>query len=285
MTNKSFLFIVLLFSFHMSAQKTVEVANSSINYIKVIEVQNTQAWTEIMLEFNPVEPVNATLHAPSGTSPFVLSDQKGNRYALTGQTGWNGPDNAGFGAIKLTAGQKKYVKLFFNKLKNINDIYSLTEVNCEGNGCWNFYNIKLKDKKTPLPPVEDNVIAKIDSTWVDYDITENGAYGMKIHLKFNVHNMKDSKCTLTVRFMNEKEEFLKTTNVPYSNKSGHIALFSYLTPLYNNTLYRDVTFFMPYNEFQLPKGVYNLKFDVDFLGKEGTGIKHLALYNFRYTKN
>ena len=33
--------------------------------------------------------------------------------------------------------------------------------------------------------------ASFDSIWVDYDVTENGVYGMRIHLNFSTYGMKD----------------------------------------------------------------------------------------------
>ena len=272
------------------------------------------------------------MYAPSGKSPFVLTDKRGNRYALMSQTGWGGSLSGGFGSIQLTAYKKKYVKLFFNKLNNVNDIYSLTEVDCNGSHCWNFYNIKLNGSNvTKIPERTTNTTtnkstrtysgnvnssgsssgsstsstknttkttyvntkkfdkskasAKFDETWIDYDVyDEDGRYGMRIHTKFTVYNMKDQLCYFTVRFMKDKK-FLKTTNYKFKNTSGQIELKKSLRPAYESTVYKDKAVFMPYKELNLTKGKHYIKADVDVFHSDGSLLKHLGFKEFKYTKN
>ena len=274
------LITILFWVFDLYGQMTVEVGRTQTDYITISEVKNTTSRTEILLKFNPTKDLEGTLHAPSGKNPFVLSDQKGNRYALVSQAGWNGTETGGFGKRKMHAGLAFEVKLFFNKLPNVADIYSLTEVGCDHDGCWNFYDIKLVDDSASKPS------ASLDSLWVDYDVyDDNGRFGMKIHAKFTVHNMKNKQCFLSSRFQDEKDEFLKTTNTAFQNKSGQISLFQSITPIYDSALFHDQSVFMPYNEFKLPKGKYSLKYDVDILDKSGNLIKHLKLGNFTFTQN
>ncbi|XLS28157.1 hypothetical protein ACJD0Z_13210 [Flavobacteriaceae bacterium M23B6Z8] len=316
---KKFLFCgILLVSLNLSAQNKITVGTSYSDYIKIIEIENTEAWTEVMLEFYPSSSTSGTLHAPSGTSPFVLTDKKGNRYALISQTGWGGSLSGGFGSVSLKANTKKYVKLFFNRLKSVNDIYSLTEVDCDGTNCWNFYNIKVgsasvtsssKSKsnynsndssssnsssnssttKTTYVNTKSldksKVSAKFEKTWIDYDVyDDNGDYGMRIHNKFFVYNMDGQTCYLTLRFM-KGENFLKTSNASYKNISGQIELKKTLKPAYASTVYNDKTVFMPYSELNLSSGKHLIKCDVDIFYADGTLLKHLGFKSFNYTKN
>lgn len=128
----------------------VTVGRSLSDYIKLEDVYNTSTRTVVVLVFNPKSSTNGTLHAPTGQYPFVLSDKRGNRYALKSQSGWNGPDANGYGSISLTANANKRVKLYFDKIANVEDVYSLTEVGCGDNGstsnCWNFYTIKVSKR-------------------------------------------------------------------------------------------------------------------------------------------
>ncbi|MDY8135625.1 hypothetical protein [Aquimarina sp. 2201CG5-10] len=283
MVRKYFLIGLFLISLQIVAQqKTVEVGNAVSNYVKLVDVQNAGSWTEISLELLPTSTVNGTLHAPTGKSPFILSDQRGNRYALKTQMGWEGPDTGGYGTIQLPANQKKYVKLFFNKLDNLDEIYSLTELNCKGDGCWNFYDIKLKDKvvEKEKPVVQATYI----KTWVDFHVKNDaGELGMNIHAKFTIHNLKDGECFLLVRFMNDKDEFLKTEKLKYANKSGQISLYRKLTPIYNQATFNDAKVFIPYSEFNL-KGEHNLKYDLDIIYENGELIKHLHIQKFKYSR-
>ena len=275
------LFICLLFfSAQLSAQKIVEVGRSQTDYIIIADVQNTNSWTEVLLKVSPTKDMEATLHAPTGTYPFVLTDQKGNRYALIKQMGWQGSDNGGFGKRKLNAGLSFEVKLFFNRLPKAEDIYSMTEVNCDHEGCWNFYDIKLKE----VAKEEANVT--FDKAWVDYDVYDDkGKYGMRIHAKFNVKNMKGKLCYLSSRFMNDKDEFLTTTNTAFQNTNGQIAIYRSLRPSYEATVYNDESVFMPYDELGLTQGKYNLKYDIDLLDESGALLKHFTIGNFTYTRN
>ena len=261
------------------SQKVVEVGRSQTDYIEIASIQNTGSWTEIMMKVTPKKDMEATLHAPSGTYPFVLSDQKGNRYALTNQIGWGGPGSGGFGKKQLYSGVSFEFKLFFNKLPRVEDIYSLTEVNCEHEGCWNFYDIKLKDT-----PATETVVT-FDKAWADYDVYDDaGRLGMRIHAKFTVDNMKGKTSYLSFRFMNEKDEFLTTSNTAYQNSLGQIALYRTLKPAYDSALYSDQFVFMPYEEFGLAAGNYVLKYDVDLLDESGNLIQHFTLGNFTFTK-
>lgn len=284
MIKKYFLISLVLASLQIQAQqKIIEVGNTVSTYIKIVDVQNVGSWTEISLELAPTSAVNATLHSPSGKSPYVLSDQRGNRYALKSQMGWEGPDTGGYGTLQLLANQKKYVKLFFNKLDNLDEIYSLTELGCTGNGCWNFYDIKLKDK---ISEKKKPVQAAYMKTWVDYNVKNDaGELGMRIHVKFSVYNLKDGDCYLLVRFMNEKDEFLKTEKVEYASKSGQISLYKKLKPIYDQTTFNDVKVFMPYAELNLPKADHNLKYDLDLIYQNGELIKHFHIEKFSYKNN
>ena len=271
-------FIVLLFSIQLinSQGNTVTVGNAISNYIKIVDVYDTSSSTVVKLEFNPTEGLNGTLHSPTGESPYVVTDKKGNRYALKSQSGWLGSGTNGFGSRDLKINEKFTISLFFNKLKSITDIYSLTEVDCEGDRCWNFYDIKVTAKTETI----------FDKTWIDYDVNDiDGSFGIKIHTKFSIYYMKDSPFYLSLRIM-KGSDFVKTANVDFNNTSGQIELKKHLTPGYVKTLYKDETLFLPYRLLreELSEGVNNLKIDVDLFNLDGTLLEHLGFKEFTYIK-
>jgi hypothetical protein len=124
----------------------VTVGRSFFDYVQIVDIYNTDYTTAVKLRFKPQNAINGTLHAPDGEYPYILSDKRGNRYALKYQEGWGGPDNNGFGTIPLKAGTVKDVVLHFNKVGQVEDVYSLTELDCgqaSSSNCWDFYDIKV----------------------------------------------------------------------------------------------------------------------------------------------
>lgn len=280
--------------------------------------------TVVKLEFYPSVNQSGALHAPSGTSPYVLTDKKGNRYALKTQSGWNGPLANGFGSKTLKAYQKTTVRLYFNKVPDIKDIYSLTEVDCSGTNCWNFYDIKVSVNRTSRVSTsyssnvndqdssdgsymskakttsnssnaskieldklfEPKVSASFEKIWVDYDVyDEKGNYGMRIHNRFTVKNLKGGSCYATIRVMKDSE-FIKTDDYEVKNASGQLEIKSYLYPNSNTRTYSDRVIFLPYKYIrtQLSKGSHTLKLDLDIWNMDGSLLKHLAIKEFKYTR-
>lgn len=274
-------YFLSLIAIHVTmAQDTkITIGNSYSDYVTIKNVfNNNYNETVVTLEFYPNKAISATLHAPNGTSPFVLADKKGNRYALKTQYGWGGTLAGGFGTINLKANEKKIVNLYFNNITNVKDLYSLTEVDCSTNNCWNFYDIKVEFTK-------EIATAKHDSLWIDYDTYENDNFGMHIHYKFTINNMKDKRCYLILRFM-IGEEFIKSEVVNYKNDVGQLSLKRYLTPNYDNTIFKDVKLFLPYSYLteKLSYGKHNIKIDVDVHFEDNTLLNHLALQEFTFAK-
>jgi len=126
--------------------------------------------------------------------------------------------------------------------------------------------------------------ATFEKAWVDYNIKEGGENGMRIHVKFDVHNMEGVDCYLIVYFQEEDGTNLTTSDPTYGSSDGRVAVKKLLTPGYKDTTYKDLTVFMPYSELNLTKGKYNLKMDIDVAGKDETLIQHLGYHEFEYEK-
>ena len=126
--------------------------------------------------------------------------------------------------------------------------------------------------------------AKFEDMWVEYDITENGRKGMRIHVKCRTYNLKDVDCYLAIYFEKENGEILKTENMDFRSKNGQVALYKLLTPGYTETVYDDLKVFMPYAELNLGSGKHDLTMDADIIYKNGDLIKHLKYYDFWYEK-
>jgi hypothetical protein len=127
--------------------------------------------------------------------------------------------------------------------------------------------------------------ARFDKIWVDYDVTEEGKLGMRIHLKFTVYEMKGMSSYIRIMYMDEDNQKLKDNNKSFYTTGGDVATFRSLKPGYEPTDYDDLTLFMPYSELDLIAGKYNLQMDVDLTYEDGELIQHLAFKDFEYTKS
>ncbi|HEY0426365.1 MAG TPA: hypothetical protein VGC76_01040 [Pyrinomonadaceae bacterium] len=126
--------------------------------------------------------------------------------------------------------------------------------------------------------------AEFGKTWVDYDITEGGVKGMRVHTKFTVNNMKSTPGYLAVYFQKKNGDKLYTNNSAYSSKDGQVALYYEINPGFDRTVYEDSTVFLPYSELNLPKGSYDLQMDIDVIYKNGDLVQHMAYQDFWYQK-
>lgn len=102
---------------------------------------------------------------------------------------------------------------------------------------------------------------EIDQMWVDYDVHDKDIHGMRIHLKFNVSNLKDKKCSANVYFYYASGKPLKDSNGKFKTTDGNVAVHKDFIPTYVGSVYKDFQLFMPYDELDMATGNYSLKFD------------------------
>jgi hypothetical protein len=138
-------------------------------------------------------------------------------------------------------------------------------------------------------PVSDNrksdkPSAKFEKIWVDYNVRENGRLGMRIHVKFSVYNMKDVDSYMAVYFEKSDGTKLKSTAKKFSSKDGQVAVYRSIKPGYDDTIYKDLEVFMPYDELKLGRGKYDLKMDADVIYENGDLVEHLGYHDFQYEK-
>lgn len=139
---------------------------------------------------------------------------------------------------------------------------------------------------TPKPSSSQStsdVKASFDKVWVDYNVTEEGERGMRIHVKFNVSNMKDTNGYVMVYF-EETDGTKLTTSSSLYGKDGNVVAKKLITPGFDETVYKDLDIFMPYSALNLTKGKYNLKMDVDLADNDQNLIEHMGYHEFQYEK-
>jgi hypothetical protein len=135
--------------------------------------------------------------------------------------------------------------------------------------------------KTPPKPT-----ATLQKMWVDYDVTENNEYGMRIHINFTAIDLLDTEVELGVyfQFTDDQTDFLPDKNQRYYTTNGKVAVSTKMTPPYASSKYSDIQLFMPYEELDLDAGTYQLTMNVQLLYPHGGAIAWLNLYDFEYTK-
>ena len=128
--------------------------------------------------------------------------------------------------------------------------------------------------------------ATFEKIWVDYDVTEEGSKGMRIHVKFTTYDMfnMDSYVAIYFEYNDASAASLKDKNSRYNSTEGDVAVYKSIRPQYDPAVYDDLQLFMPYSELDLDAGEYNLTMDVKIIYKQGGLISKLTKYNFEYTK-
>jgi hypothetical protein len=151
----------------------------------------------------------------------------------------------------------------------------------------NFHEFEYsrKGETTPTPASSGNPSATFDRVWVDYDVTSNGQRGLRIHTKFTVTGMKGISGSLRVRFQKADGTYLRSSDGNYEDADGEVAATDSIKPGYDTTVYNDFDVFIPYSEFHLGAGKYDMKMDVDVMDASDGLIQHLTWYDFVYTKN
>src|SRR5215203_569826 len=126
--------------------------------------------------------------------------------------------------------------------------------------------------------------AAFKNCWIEYNVTESGRKGMRVHVNFEVTGLKGVDAKLVARVQGEDGEFLGSDS-SYSNGSGQLETSYSIKPGYATTVYEDADMFLPYSEISIRKGVWDLKLDIDLSYEDGELIQHLTVKDFEFTSN
>ncbi|MBK8148691.1 MAG: zinc ribbon domain-containing protein [Acidobacteria bacterium] len=149
---------------------------------------------------------------------------------------------------------------------------------------------KKSGSETPKPDASKSTKsdgeprATIGKIRADFNVKEGGRTGMRIFTTFTVYDLKGSDLYLALYFQKEDGTPLKTSNTKFASSAGDVAVFKELKPGFDETFYDELELFIPYDEFKLSKGKYNLKIDASVIYKVGGLVDHLDYYPFEYEK-
>jgi len=134
----------------------------------------------------------------------------------------------------------------------------------------------------------NNVSAKINKLWNEYDVIENDVKGMRIHVNFTIYNYKGRTGHCLAYFYNSNGTPLKDYNNAYNTSTGNVCTNSTFVPSFDNTIYNDYVLFIPYTELDRIKGYYDLKLNVEIHSSDGAKYNSLAISGwqpFNFTQN
>ncbi len=148
-----------------------------------------------------------------------------------------------------------------------------------------YYDFEYTKPGSPADAVSENKAdVSFDKMWVDYDVTEEGEKGMRIHVNFSISNMKNVDGYVAVYFEKKNGEKILSDHNGYKSKSGQLAVYRSIKPAYDETTYTDLQLFMPYSKINIPKGRHDLKMDVDIILKNGDMVSHLKDHEFWFER-
>jgi hypothetical protein len=108
---------------------------------------------------------------------------------------------------------------------------------------------------------------KVQEIWADHNVYEYGEKGMRLHIKFDVDNLKGEDCQVIVYFYYQSGKALKDFNDSYCTYDGSVSVSDNFIPSYESSVYNDFKIFMPYDELHMGDGKHNLKCNVRLFAK------------------
>lgn len=155
-------------------------------------------------------------------------------------------------------------------------------INANGNDIQHLTYYDFEFTKAGTSTKSTSPTVHFDSLWVNYDVTENNQLGMRIHVKFNVSNMKGIDAYLAIFFEREDGEKLETENPNYQSKKGdkQVAIYKSIKPNYDPGYYEDLQLFVPYIALNLGPGKSELTMDADVIYNNSDLLKHLDYHDF-----
>lgn len=125
--------------------------------------------------------------------------------------------------------------------------------------------------------------AKIRALSAEYDVVVNGQRGMNVKVTFDVSGMKGKTNQVALYFYYANGNRLEDTNGLYHTTDGQVSSHVSYTPQWLNTTYTDLKIFIPYDEFHLTAGKYQLKTNA-YVWNGNTVLAKSDWLNFTYTK-
>lgn len=112
------------------------------------------------------------------------------------------------------------------------------------------------DKGSTVAPIT----GKFKDITVEHNFVKDGVKGMKILVDFEVQHMRGTDGSCDVYVYLENGDLVKGKNSDYQSSRGTLTTSAAIYPRYEDASYTDYELFLPYSEFDLGKGKFELKF-------------------------
>lgn len=129
------------------------------------------------------------------------------------------------------------------------------------------FGYKFANKKPNDYRVVPAVAARFNRVWFEHNHRQKSKYGrlkkygLSIHLKFDIRNLKGNQCVAIAFFYWKNGGKLLDFNKKYRAKDGQVFTWKEFTPTYSYSTFNDLELFIPYNELHIEDGKrHNLKF-------------------------
>lgn len=96
-------------------------------------------------------------------------------------------------------------------------------------------------------------LAKINSIWVDYDVTRSGRKGMLIHIDFEIKGLKGHAINPVAYFSYEDGTDLADRDGYYCTVDGQVSVSSETRATYDYSTWENFAMFMPYDQLHVTR--------------------------------
>jgi hypothetical protein len=146
------------------------------------------------------------------------------------------------------------------------------------------YEFKLKkgangaaDEGSTVNPIT----GQIKDITVEHNFVKDGVKGMKILVDFEVQHMRGTDGSCDVYFYLKNGDPVKGKNSEYQTQKGTLTTSVAINPRYKESYYTDFELFVPYREFDLESGKYDLKFYCR-IWEKSSGWKKVVDSNYQH---
>lgn len=120
---------------------------------------------------------------------------------------------------------------------------------------------------------------KINNITLNLDVFQDGIKGLEILVHFNMIDSVGVNCEIIAWFEFSNGQVLKDGNGKYATQNGNVATYDHFQPPYENSLYKEFSMFLPYDEMHLKKeGRHDIRFKVGLY----SGDKQVAVSDYSH---
>ena len=120
--------------------------------------------------------------------------------------------------------------------------------------------------RSPIDP--QTATASFQQIWLEKNVEESGERGLRIHLQFNLENLKGVPCRAAAWFYFDTGLPLLDYNGRYNTVDGKVSVGTDFSPSSDSSDFNDFVLFIPYEELHLPNGEHSLLLDARLFAEQ-----------------